>query len=70
MYPIPETSPISEFRAHQPEVMVKVQQGPVVLAQHGRPAPVLIDPAQWNKKWWCSSDTQAAGADFLNPILA
>ena len=49
MHSIPEIVPISEFRIHQSQILEKVKQGPVVLAQHSRPAVVLVDAAKWNR---------------------
>ena len=49
MYPLPQISPITQMRNRQNELLAQLQQGPILLTQHSRPAAMLIDPAQWNQ---------------------
>jgi prevent-host-death family protein len=46
---IPELIPISSLRQRQEDVLKKIDDGPVVLTQHGRAAVVLVSPIQWNQ---------------------
>ncbi len=49
MYPLPQISPITQMRNRQNEILVQLQQGPILLTQHGKPAAMMIDPGQWNQ---------------------
>jgi prevent-host-death family protein len=46
---IPELIPISDLRQRQEAVLSRIEDGPVVLTQHGRAAVVLVSPSQWNQ---------------------
>jgi prevent-host-death family protein len=46
---LPQITPISDMRIRIGEVMGKLQKGPVILAQHSRPAAVLVSIADWEK---------------------
>ena len=49
MNPLPEIAPISDMRVRQMEIVMKAQQGPVVLVERGsKPALVVLSPALWN----------------------
>lgn len=39
---IPDVIPISELRTRHKEVFEQVEHGPVILAQRGQPAAVLV----------------------------
>jgi prevent-host-death family protein len=45
----PEIAPISDLRVRQSEILAQVEQAPVVLTQHGRPAVVLVHPEEWKR---------------------
>ena len=46
---LPEIAPISDMRVRQMEIIMKAQQGPVVLVERGsKPALVVLSPALWN----------------------
>ena len=45
---IPQIEPISKMKHSYNEVLQRLEDGPVVLTQHGRAAAVVVDPAQWN----------------------
>jgi prevent-host-death family protein len=49
MREIPNLMPISELRIHQNQVLAKLNEGPMVLTQHGRAAAVLVGPEYWNR---------------------
>ena len=49
MYPLPQISPITQMRSRQNELLAQLQQGPILLTQHSRPAAMLIDPERWNQ---------------------
>ena len=49
MNPLPEIATISDMRVRQLEIVMKAQQGPVVLVERGsKPALVVLSPALWN----------------------
>ncbi len=41
--------PISELRKRQAEVLAKLEEGPIILTQHGHGAAVLVSLAQWER---------------------
>ena len=49
MNSIPEFVPISDLRTHQGEILEKIKESPIVLAQRSKAVAVLVDPARWNK---------------------
>ncbi|RIK29391.1 MAG: hypothetical protein DCC55_38040 [Chloroflexi bacterium] len=49
MQPTPQIVPISDFRLHQDRVLGQLEQGPVIFAQRGRPAAVLVAVEEWDK---------------------
>ena len=49
MQAVPTTVTISEFKTRPNAVLDNVRESPVVLIQHGAPAAVLVDPAEWNR---------------------
>jgi PHD/YefM family antitoxin component YafN of YafNO toxin-antitoxin module len=46
---IPEIRPFSDLRIRQAEILEKLSEGPVVLAQRGRAAAVLVELEVWNR---------------------
>ncbi len=49
MRAIPRILPISDLRIRQAEVLKVLVDEPVVLAQRGRPAAVLVSVEKWNR---------------------
>jgi prevent-host-death family protein len=45
----PQIVPISDFGIRQTEVLNKLDNGPVFLAQRSKPAAVLISMDEWDK---------------------
>jgi prevent-host-death family protein len=48
MSAIPIIRPVSDLRNHQADVLAEISDAPVVLAQRGRPAAVLVSLETWN----------------------
>ncbi len=46
---VPQIVPISEMKLNQPEVMEKLADGPVILANRSKAAAVLVSVAQWDR---------------------
>ncbi|MCB0111420.1 MAG: type II toxin-antitoxin system Phd/YefM family antitoxin [Caldilineaceae bacterium] len=46
---VPQIVPISEMKLNQPEVMEKLEAGPVILANRSRAAAVLVSVEQWDR---------------------
>ena len=44
----PQIVPISDFRVHQSDVLTKLENGPVFLAQRSKPAAVLVSLTDWD----------------------
>ena len=49
MSAIPKILPLSDLRIRQGEVLDGLAEGPVILAQRGRPAAILVSIARWNQ---------------------
>jgi len=49
MSAIPKILPLSDLRIRQGAVLEELAEGPVVLAQRGRPAAVLVSAERWNR---------------------
>ena len=49
MSAIPKIVPLSDLRIRQAEVLAQLDDEPVVLAQRGRPAAVLVSVEAWNR---------------------
>ena len=49
MSAIPKILPISDLRIRQAEVLEALSDEPLVLAQRGRPAAVLVSVERWNR---------------------
>ena len=49
MNKLPQIVPISDIRIRHGEVLEKLENGPVILAQRSRPAAVLISVEEWDK---------------------
>jgi prevent-host-death family protein len=47
---MPEVVPISELRGKHKEILRQIEDGPILLAQHSRPAAVLASVADWNAR--------------------
>ena len=45
---VPQIEPISKMKHQYNEILRRLEDGPVVLTQHGRAAAVVVDPVQWN----------------------
>ena len=41
--------PISDFHVRQTDVLTKLDNGPVILAQRSRPAAILVSVLEWDK---------------------
>ena len=41
--------PISDFHIRQADVLTKLDNGPVILAQRSRPAAILVSVIEWDK---------------------
>ena len=41
--------PISDFHVRQADVLTKLDNGPVILAQRSRPAAILVSVFEWDK---------------------
>ena len=41
--------PISDFHVRQTDVLTKLANGPVILAQRSRPAAILVSVLEWDK---------------------
>jgi PHD/YefM family antitoxin component YafN of YafNO toxin-antitoxin module len=46
---VPELVPISEIRKRQNEILIQLQDSPVILTQRGRAAAVMVNPQEWNR---------------------
>lgn len=49
MNKLPQIIPISDIRIRHGEVLGKLENGPVILAQRSRPAAVLVSVEEWDK---------------------
>jgi prevent-host-death family protein len=50
MATMPDVVPVSDLRGRHKEIFQKIEHGPVLLAQHSRPAAVLVSVADWNAR--------------------
>src|SRR5262245_35281355 len=48
MESVQQIVPISEMKLHHAEVLARLRNGPVILAQRSRPAAVLVSVEQWD----------------------
>lgn len=69
MIATPQILPISDMRNHHPEVMKKLEHGPVFLTLRGEGAAVLMSTAQW-ERLMNYIETQADTIDVLEAQLA
>lgn len=69
MLATPQILPISDMRNHHPEVMKKLENGPVFLTLRGEGAAVLLSTAQWERLMGYI-ETQADTIDVLEAQLA
>ncbi len=47
---MPEIVPVSHLRGKHKEVFRQIETSPVILAQHSKPAAVLVSVADWNAR--------------------
>ena len=47
---MPNVVPVSQLRGKHKELFQQVEDGPILLAQHSRPAAVLVSVADWNAR--------------------
>ena len=47
---IPEVVPVSWLRNKHKDIFKQVEEGPILLAQHSKPAAVLVSVADWNAR--------------------
>jgi prevent-host-death family protein len=47
---MPDVVPVSDLRGRHKEIFQKIEDGPILLAQHSRPAAVLVSVADWNAR--------------------
>lgn len=69
MIATPQILPISDMRNHHPEVMKKLDNGPVFLTLRGEGAAVLLSTNQW-ERLMNFIETQADTIDVLEAQLA
>jgi prevent-host-death family protein len=50
MATMPDVVPVSDLRGRHKEIFQKIEEGPILLAQHSRPAAVLVSVADWNAR--------------------
>jgi len=48
MLPIPQIVPVSDMSTKQAQVLAKLDDGPVILAQRSKPAAVLVSVSEWD----------------------
>lgn len=48
MSPIPQIVPVSDMSTKQAQVLAKLEDGPVILAQRSKPAAVLVSVSEWD----------------------
>ena len=47
---MPDVVPVSQLRGNHKEIFSQIEKGPVILAQHSKPAAVLVSVADWNAR--------------------
>ncbi|MCL4826980.1 MAG: type II toxin-antitoxin system prevent-host-death family antitoxin [Caldilinea sp.] len=47
---MPEVVPISQLRDKHKEILRQIADGPILLAQHNKPAAVLVSVDDWNAR--------------------
>lgn len=47
---MPDVVPVSQLRGKHKEIFRQIEDGPILLAQHSRPAAVLVSVADWNAR--------------------
>lgn len=47
---MPDVVPVSQLRGRHKEIFQQIEGGPILLAQHSRPAAVLVSVADWNAR--------------------
>ena len=56
---IPQMANVTELRNDYNALIARLSEGPVVLAQHSKPAAVLVSPAEWNETAQLIEELQA-----------
>ncbi|MFN8489489.1 MAG: type II toxin-antitoxin system prevent-host-death family antitoxin [Caldilineaceae bacterium] len=66
MNKIPQIASISDLRNKHLEILARLVQGPVILANRNEPVAVLISPAEWDAiveeldDYWCALEAAKA----------
>lgn len=66
MNKIPQIASISDLRNKHLEILARLSQGPVILANRNEPVAVLISPAEWDAiveeldDYWCALEAAKA----------
>lgn len=47
---MPDVIPVSYLRGKHKEIFHQIETGPVILAQHSKPAAVLVSVSDWNAR--------------------
>jgi prevent-host-death family protein len=47
---MPDVVPVSQLRGKHKEIFRQIKDGPILLAQHSRPAAVLVSVTDWNAR--------------------
>ena len=47
---IPDVVPVSQLRGNHKKIFGQIEKGPVILAQHSKPAAVLVSVENWNDR--------------------
>lgn len=47
---MPDVVPVSQLRGNHKEIFHQIEKGPIILAQHSKPAAVLVSVADWNAR--------------------
>lgn len=47
---MPEVIPVSQLRDRHKEILRQIADGPILLAQHSKPAAVLVSVDDWNAR--------------------
>jgi prevent-host-death family protein len=48
MSPVPQIVPVSDMSTKQAQVLAKLDDGPIILAQRSKPAAVLVSVSEWD----------------------
>ena len=70
MQKIQQIEPISSMQMHPTEMLVKLANGPIVLAQRSKPAAVLVSVEAWDQMVTAHEQLQRAHAGLLAQIAS